>query len=348
MSNNANEAVKKRRKGRYHLDFVDESILAKTKLVQVVLPIEEERTTGSAALPVRWSSVDKDESVRLEPGGETAYCLGGHRSVRATHGVSEGTWFFELEIVDYSSSVTRGPPDMCHCRVGWAMDRVPWEDMDAPIGYSLVTEGDDGEAGFSYAYGSREGAAYHRSRGREFGSKYGNGDVIGCLIELPSKPPSPINPKLLNVGSRYHCPLWCHYWIPEEPNLCQGSRISFFKNGERQAGDAFVDVWQGIYYPAASFYYGGGAKANFGPTFRYPPDEDFRPMSDCVQERQVWSDVCVEQGRNEDEASVMSEKCEEGEEQEQEAEEVPSSVGKKTKTRAKQQRRRSSSNSKSI
>ena len=38
-----------------------------------------------------------------------------------------------------------------------------------------------------------------RSRGREFGCKYGSGDVIGCLIELPSKPPSPINPKLLNV-----------------------------------------------------------------------------------------------------------------------------------------------------
>eukprot|EP00960_Hanusia_phi_P071195 767492-Hanusia_phi.AAC.6 len=138
MSNDPNDAVKKRRRGGYHLDFVDEKILAKTKLVQVVLPIEEDRAAANSALPVRWSSVDKDENVRLEAGGETAYCLGGHRSVRATHGVDVGKWFFELEIVDYSSQVTRGPANMCHCRVGWAMDRVPWEDLDAPIGYARM------------------------------------------------------------------------------------------------------------------------------------------------------------------------------------------------------------------
>jgi hypothetical protein len=85
----------------------------------------------------------------------------------------------------------------------------------------------------------------------------------------------------------------------------------------------------GIYYPAASFYYGGSARANFGPSFRFPPkisaktassppktpaktadssqllkstrgggagEEEggellmgYRPMSECVSELQVAS-----------------------------------------------------------
>jgi len=69
---------------------------------------------------------------------------------------------------------------------------------------------------------------------------------------------------------RYHCPLWMHYWVHKEAAASPHARISFFKNGKFQ-GYAFEDIWCGTYYPAASFYYGGCATANFGPEFRFPP-----------------------------------------------------------------------------
>eukprot|EP00960_Hanusia_phi_P071194 767492-Hanusia_phi.AAC.5 len=66
-----------------------------------------------------------------------------------------------------------------------------------------------------------------------------------------------------------------------------------------------------IYYPTASFYYGGGARANFGPNFRFPPEEDFKPISECAilrQRREVWSDVGVQQDvqDNENEESAAN------------------------------------------
>ena len=82
----------------------------------------------------------------------------------------------------------------------------------------------------------------------------------------------------------------------------RGAHISFFKNGVLQ-GQAFHNVWCGTYYPAASFYYGGSARANFGPTFRFPPTSPlgervkteggvegcwYRPMSEAASELQVW------------------------------------------------------------
>ena len=85
----------------------------------------------------------------------------------------------------------------------------------------------------------------------------------------------------------------------------RGAHISFFKNGVLQ-GQAFHDVWCGTYYPAASFYYGGSARANFGPTFRFPPTSPlgervkteggvegcwYRPMSEAASELQVWEKV---------------------------------------------------------
>lgn len=85
----------------------------------------------------------------------------------------------------------------------------------------------------------------------------------------------------------------------------RGAHISFFKNGVLQ-GQAFHDVWCGTYYPAASFYYGGSARANFGPTFRFPPTSpsgervktengvegySYRPMSEAASELQVWEKV---------------------------------------------------------
>lgn len=53
----------------------------------------------------------------------------------------------------------------------------------------------------------------------------------------------------------------------------------YYKNG-RCLGTAWEDVYAGTYFPAMSFYKGCTASFNFGPNFKYPPNEDFRPVTD--------------------------------------------------------------------
>lgn len=84
--------------------------------------------------------------------------------VRATHGVEEGSYYFEIFI----------PPERNkgHIRVGWSREEA---DLRVPCGFDK----------FSYSYGDVKGHAFHESRGRKYGETYGNGDVIGCYIYLP-------------------------------------------------------------------------------------------------------------------------------------------------------------------
>jgi hypothetical protein len=142
-----------------------------------------------------------------------------------------------------------------------------------------------------------------------------------------------------------------HYWVHKEAAASPRARISFFKNGKFQGYAfediesgrasfvfvvglfclytrslltaipcdryAFEDIWSGTYYPAASFYYGGCATANFGPEFRFPPKcpvsrsgvkvergegggereryVRYRPISDSAQELQLWNKIALEE-----------------------------------------------------
>lgn len=55
--------------------------------------------------------------------------------------------------------------------------------------------------------------------------------------------------------------------------------MEFFRNGECQ-GVAFNDMHAGVYYPTASLFKGATVKFNFGPDFKYPPqDRPFRAVS---------------------------------------------------------------------
>eukprot|EP00802_Teleaulax_amphioxeia_P005958 Tamp_05962.p1 GENE.Tamp_05962~~Tamp_05962.p1 ORF type:complete len:511 (-),score=56.19 Tamp_05962:1064-2596(-) len=330
-----NDSTKKKREAKFESSSDSEDEERFKDFTQVVIPVEEERMRTSG-LPVRWSAVDKEDAVKLSDENLTASCHCGYRAIRATHGVSAGCWYFELEVRDANKS-EKGEKMVeggGHCRVGWAMDRVAFEDLEAPIGYSPDMDEEDEEEdptdlhtgsaagegaarrrpryGMSFSYASKTGAVYTRSRRIEYGESFAAGDVVGCMIELTEEPPPPINPKILNEGTKYHCPLWMHYWVHKEAAASPHARISFFKNGKFQ-GYAFEDIWCGTYYPAASFYYGGCATANFGPDFRYPPQcpvsragvkvEDggeetfvrYRPISESARELQVWNKVALEE-----------------------------------------------------
>lgn len=58
-----------------------------------------------------------------------------------------------------------------------------------------------------------------------------------------------------------------------------GSKIVYFKNGVSQ-GEAFVDMYDGGYYPSISIYKNATVSVNFGPKFKHPPkDVAFRGVS---------------------------------------------------------------------
>jgi Set1/Ash2 histone methyltransferase complex subunit ASH2 len=108
---------------------------------------------------------------RLSITGEKGYSM-----IRATHGVSHGSWYFEV--------VVNSKPTKAALRIGWAQ---PLANLQAPCGYDK----------FSYSWRSRKGTIFHESIGKSYSSRlaesengenncgYGAGDVLGFHIYLP-------------------------------------------------------------------------------------------------------------------------------------------------------------------
>ncbi|CAM9827553.1 unnamed protein product [Choristocarpus tenellus] len=89
----------------------------------------------------------------------------GFRMARATHGVSNGVWYWECSVLE---------PDMPggHCRLGWTLQTG---NLQAPVGYDKS----------SYAYRDISGSKVHESlRTDNYGEAWGPGDVIGFLISV--------------------------------------------------------------------------------------------------------------------------------------------------------------------
>jgi len=200
------------------------------------------------------------------PDGVTALNETGYRMVRSSIGVTEGDWFYEIECLSHSGNV----------RLGWSTEKG---DVQAPVGYDK----------YSYSYRDKEGTKFHMSRGLTYGQPYGTSDVIGFFISLPKResPPEQHDQKD-NISQQSLDTQQQQQQIskkPEgDPKTHQGSKVVFFKNGQNQ-GVAFLDIFDGIYYPAASLYMGGTVKFNFGPHFKYPPPSTefkFSPICDAV------------------------------------------------------------------
>ncbi|KAG5455437.1 MAG: hypothetical protein BJ554DRAFT_5151, partial [Olpidium bornovanus] len=115
------------------------------------------------------------------PNGLTVWNEKGYRLTKATHGVEEGGWYYELTIGER-------PKGNENLRVGWAQISA---DLQGPCGMDC----------FAYGYRMTPGTVFHASRGREYGTGYGEllleglpvrlddveapGDVLGCLIHIP-------------------------------------------------------------------------------------------------------------------------------------------------------------------
>ncbi|KAG2304941.1 hypothetical protein Bca4012_063911 [Brassica carinata] len=215
---------------------------------------------------IRLSKVYKAEKVEVSEDRLTAGSSKGYRMVRATRGVVQGAWYFEVKVVSLGETG--------HTRLGWSTDKG---DLQAPVGYD----------GNSFGFRDIDGCKIHKALREKYAEEgYKEGDVIGFYINLPDgeafapKPPRYVWYK----GQRYVC---APDTKEEPPKVVPGSEISFFKNGVCQ-GVAFKDLFGGRYYPAASMYTlpdqpNCVVKFNFGPDFEFYP-EDFaeratpRPM----------------------------------------------------------------------
>ncbi|XP_061417864.1 set1/Ash2 histone methyltransferase complex subunit ASH2-like isoform X1 [Lethenteron reissneri] len=191
----------------------------------------------------------------------------GYATVRASHGVRRGAWFFEVRVDTL-------PADTA-ARLGWSQSLG---NLQAPLGFDK----------FSYSWRSKKGTKFHQSRGKHYSEGYEQGDTLGFYIDLPDDtvtanalPDTYKDKALIKFKS---------YLYFEEKDLVEkaekdlrqtpGSKITFFKNGKSQ-GVAWEDVFEGVYFPAISLYRNCTVSINFGPHFKYPPKGlDFQPVSD--------------------------------------------------------------------
>ncbi|CAD5315232.1 unnamed protein product [Arabidopsis thaliana] len=236
------------------------------KVLITPVPRFPDKGDDTPDLEICLSKVYKAEKVEISEDRLTAGSSKGYRMVRATRGVVEGAWYFEIKVLSLGETG--------HTRLGWSTDKG---DLQAPVGYD----------GNSFGFRDIDGCKIHKALRETYAEEgYKEGDVIGFYINLPDgesfapKPPHYVFYK----GQRYICAPDAK---EEPPKVVPGSEISFFKNGVCQ-GAAFTDIVGGRYYPAASMYTLPDqsnclVKFNFGPSFEFFP-EDFggratpRPM----------------------------------------------------------------------
>ncbi|KAJ4807282.1 Set1/Ash2 histone methyltransferase complex subunit ASH2 [Rhynchospora pubera] len=251
------------------------------------VPRLRDRTDDSPDVIICLSRVSKSERIELSEDRLTAGCTKGYRMVRATRGVMQGAWYFEIKVKHLGATG--------HTRLGWSTDKG---DLQAPVGFD------------SYSYGFRDidGSKIHKALREKYAKEgYKEGDVIGFYINLPEgEKYAPKKPYLVCLkGQRYFYPV---DGKEEAPQIVPGSEILFFKNGICQ-GVAFTELFGGRYYPAASVYtlpneLNCEVTFNFGPDFEFFP-EDFggrpipRPMVEVEYHGHDYIEKPVENGASE-------------------------------------------------
>nr|XP_043609908.1 protein TRAUCO [Erigeron canadensis] len=252
------------RKGKKRTKSTTTATAQTTEDSVLITPVNRfaDKTDDSVEMRICLSKVYKAEKVELSEDRLSAGSCKGYRMVRATRGVNDGNWYFEIKVMTLGETG--------HTRLGWCNEKG---DLQAPVGYD----------GNSYGYRDIDGSKVHKAVREKYGEEgYGEGDVIGFYISLPDgKKYAPKQPQLvLYKGQKY---AYASDTKDEPPKVVPGSEICFFKNGICQ-GSAFKDLHGGRYYPAASMYTlphqsNCVVKFNFGPDFEaFPEDFGGRPI----------------------------------------------------------------------
>ncbi|KAI7739452.1 hypothetical protein M8C21_003950 [Ambrosia artemisiifolia] len=140
---------------------------AQTEDSVLITPIHRypDKTDDFPDMGICLSKVYKAEKVELSEDRMSAGSCKGYRMVRATRGVMEGAWYFEIKVVSLGESG--------HTRLGWSTEKG---DLQAPVGYD----------GNSYGYRDVDGSKVHKALREKYGEDgYREGDVIGFYVNLP-------------------------------------------------------------------------------------------------------------------------------------------------------------------
>jgi SPRY domain len=233
--------------------------------------------------PVRLSSTDKAADLPLSEGADGHPEVRGYkgfRSARATHGVCEGDWYFEVTVLPVSPAGADGA-----VRAGWTTRR---SDVEGPVGHD----------GAGYGIRDRSGQFVFRSKLESYGKPYGVGDVMGCRIRLPPRVDAAVKAKMAAADAAW---LECRFVRflqnkppPDSGETLAGAFVEFSKNGQPFGMPEYF--WEdrlpgaptsrgmpaAVYFPTVSLFKGGCARVNFGPEFAHPLPSGSRPYAECA------------------------------------------------------------------
>lgn len=157
------------------------------KVLVAPLPRFPDKTDDNPEMEICLSKFYKAEKVELSEDRMTAGSTKGYRMARATRGVVEGAWYFEIKVERLGETG--------HTRLGWSTEKG---DLQAPVGYD----------GNSYGYRDIDGCKVHKALREKYGDEgYKEGDVIGFYINLPDGERYAPKPQRLVLfkGQRYVC-----------------------------------------------------------------------------------------------------------------------------------------------
>jgi Set1/Ash2 histone methyltransferase complex subunit ASH2 len=108
---------------------------------------------------------DRAPQLRISEDRQSVTGDKGYTSIRATHGVRYGSWYYEVTVKEMSGNSA--------ARLGWSQSLG---NLQAPIGYDK----------FSYSWRSRKGTKFNSSIGKTYSKDgYAANDILGFYIHLP-------------------------------------------------------------------------------------------------------------------------------------------------------------------
>lgn len=141
------------------------SAAVEDKVLITPVPRFPDKGDDTPDLEICLSKVYKAEKVEISEDRLTAGSSKGYRMVRATRGVVEGAWYFEIKVLSLGETG--------HTRLGWSTDKG---DLQAPVGYD----------GNSFGFRDIDGCKIHKALREKYAEEgYKEGDVIGFYINLP-------------------------------------------------------------------------------------------------------------------------------------------------------------------
>ena len=204
------------------------------------------------------SSVFKDRRLRLSDDklSVTGSPGVGYQSVCSVYSAWSGKWYYEITVEDL--------PEGTHFRVGWSTRRTRF---DQPVGSDC----------FSYAIRDSDCSRIALGKRWEYGKRQiKEGDIVGCLINLPAHPTSP---KLSGDPMTFFPDLLCDPENVNAPDLLgEAAFVEWSVNGERM-GTGFVNLASGEYHASVSVFSRAKLRLNFGPSFAFKPSDDCQPCT---------------------------------------------------------------------